>query len=169
MFFMLKNRLILIVFFIATILPLTTFADVYEEVVPKILEATQISGFHEERIEDLQKQAIKRIELRNIDQKQAAALEKKVLGKIAELEEEHGWAVIKPKFIEEYKKLFTESEIQEIGAFLDSSAGKLFIAKTPLITQELLNESMGKLGWITKEVHQYIDQQTSGMSLKKAN
>ncbi len=164
----LKSRFILAACFIVAILPAVSFADVYQEVVPKILEATQIDSFHKEQIDKLEEQASKRIELRNVDKKQSDILKQKVLNKITELDQAYGWAVIEPEFTKKYKELFTEEEIKQIGEFIDSSAGKAFIAKTPMITQELLNKTMGQLQKITEETHQYIDQETSGIALKKA-
>lgn len=133
------------------------YADVYDKTVPVIIEASQISQWHRERIKEIETQAMRRVDRKKLPPMRAEQLKADVLKEIAELDKSYGWGVIEPKFIDRYRQLFSKSEIQAIAEFLNSSAGKVFMAKTPAITEELLGESMDQLAQITREMKAFVD------------
>jgi hypothetical protein len=68
------------------------------------------------------------------------------------------WAKIHPEYVRIYNKIYSDEEIDGMLAFYESPAGRGFIEKTPMLTQEILKVTQAQMGDLMPEIQRIVKE-----------
>lgn len=146
--------------FLAALTPSAFSKEPTSESVEKLLAASNVQKDTEQAIAQIELMMKSMMEQSLSKQKltpeQVKAFEKYLPQFGVEVEkvlrEEITWKKLKDKYVEAYKKSFTQDEIDGLTAFYRSDAGKAFIKKMPSLQQETARIAMDRLPAITERI-----------------
>jgi hypothetical protein len=82
---------------------------------------------------------------------------------------DYGWRVYKPQFIEIYRKIFTQEDVDGLLSFYASPAGEAFTNKMPLVMQQTIQLMQSMTQTLAPKISALVEQQRAEMEAAKAH
>lgn len=132
-----------------------------EASVRKLLEVTEskkmLDGLYAQLEEAMQAQMQQAMDTKTLNSAQQKILDDTRKKMIGLFKAEMAWSTFEPILVGNYRKAFTESEVQGILQFYDSAAGKAFITKMPDVMQASMEAAQGRMTALVPKLQKLED------------
>ncbi|HEX3046370.1 MAG TPA: DUF2059 domain-containing protein [Bacillota bacterium] len=154
--------LIILVVFIAVFsfgVSVSAQEDTYSASVEKLLVLMNENQLLDQVFQQLKSMQLKQLQQMNISPEQYPIMEKYFTKIYDIIREEMGWEKIKGDFIQIYKSVYSEEDIQQLIDFYESPLGQKVLAKMPFImeqsialSQKYMEEILPKIQAVSEEM-----------------